>query len=59
VSDDIQAAYKELRSKGVQFKSAPVRIPSGPSAGGYDVYFLDPDGITVELSQPPSRARKA
>ena len=58
VTDDIYAAYDELRGKGVQFKSAPVRIPSGPSAGGYDAYFLDPDGITLELSQPaPPRSR--
>jgi catechol 2,3-dioxygenase-like lactoylglutathione lyase family enzyme len=58
VTDDIQAAYQELRGKGVQFKSAPVRIPSGPSAGGYDAYFLDPDGITLELAQPaPPRSQ--
>ena len=60
VTDDIQSAYEELRSKGVQFKSPPVRIPSGPSAGGFDAYFLDPDGITLELSQPAaSGPRKA
>jgi len=60
VTNDIQSAYEELRSKGVQFKSPPVRIPSGPSAGGFDAYFLDPDGITLELSQPaPSGPRKA
>jgi catechol 2,3-dioxygenase-like lactoylglutathione lyase family enzyme len=54
VTDDIHSAYEELSGKGVRFKSAPVRIPSGPNAGGFDVYFLDPDGITLELSQPPS-----
>ena len=60
VTDDIQSAYEELRSKGGQFKSPPVRIPSGPSAGGFDAYFLDPDGITLELSQPAaSGPRKA
>jgi catechol 2,3-dioxygenase-like lactoylglutathione lyase family enzyme len=60
VTDDIQTAYEELRSKGVQFNVAPVRILSGPSAGGYDAYFLDPDGITLELSQPaPVGLRKA
>jgi lactoylglutathione lyase len=54
VTDDIHAAYTELSGKGVRFKSTPVRIPSGPNAGGFDVYFLDPDGITLEMSQPPS-----
>ena len=54
VTDDIHNAYESLRAKGVEFRSPPVRIPSGPSAGGYDAYFLDPDGITLELSQPPA-----
>jgi catechol 2,3-dioxygenase-like lactoylglutathione lyase family enzyme len=54
VTDDIQAACEELRGKGVRFKSAPVRIRSGPNAGGYDAYFLDPDDINLELSQPAS-----
>jgi catechol 2,3-dioxygenase-like lactoylglutathione lyase family enzyme len=57
VTDDIHAAYEDLRGKGVRFKSAPVRVPSGPNAGGYDVYFLDPDDITLELSQPPAAVR--
>lgn len=54
VTDDIHTAYEDLRQQGVRFKSPPVRIPSGPNAGGYDVYFLDPDDITLELSQPAS-----
>ncbi len=54
VTDDIQAAYDELRSKGVRFKSPPLGIPSGPSARGFDTCFLDPDDITLERSQPPN-----
>src|SRR5262249_46534160 len=57
VTDDIQTTYRELIDLGVRFKSPPVRIPSGPSAGGFDAYFLDPDDITLELSQPPARRR--
>lgn len=52
VTDDIHATYESLRAQGVEFKSPPVRIPTGPSAGGFDAYFVDPDGITLELSQP-------
>ena len=52
VTDDIHSAYESLCARGVTFKSPPVRIPTGPSAGGFDAYFLDPDGITLELSQP-------
>ena len=54
VTNDIHGAYESLRARGVEFKSPPVRIPTGPSTGGFDAYFLDPDGITLELSQPPA-----
>ena len=51
--DDLLAAYEELRNRGVRFRSPPVFIDVGTSHGGYAVYMLDPDGITVELFQPP------
>lgn len=49
--DDLQAAYEELKAKGVQFRSPPVEIDHGPNKGGWGIYMLDPDGITVELFQ--------
>lgn len=49
--DDLEAAYGELRSRGVQFLSPPVAIDAGANAGGRAVYILDPDGITMELFQ--------
>lgn len=51
--DDLPAAYEELRAKGVQFKSPPVLITAGVNTGGYGVYLIDPNGITLELFQPP------
>ncbi len=54
--EDMDAAYAELRDKGVRFKSAPVDVDHGRNRGGKAVYFLDPDDITLELIQPPSRA---
>jgi catechol 2,3-dioxygenase-like lactoylglutathione lyase family enzyme len=51
--DDLNGAYEELSRLGVPFKSPPVHITSGPNEGGWVVYFLDPDGFTVELFQPP------
>ena len=51
--DDLAAQYSELISKGVRFRSAPVMIDAGTNKGGSSVYILDPDGITVELFQPP------
>jgi lactoylglutathione lyase len=51
--EDLDAAYEELRSTGVQFRSPPVYIDAGSSKGGQALYMHDPDGITVELYQPP------
>jgi catechol 2,3-dioxygenase-like lactoylglutathione lyase family enzyme len=53
--DDLAAAYRELSSKGVQFKSSPLDIPSGPMAGGKAVYLYGPDGVTLELMQAPPK----
>ena len=50
--DDLVALYVELHAKGVQFRSPPVYMDEGPNAGGWAVYMLDPDGITIELFQP-------
>ena len=49
--DDIWAAYHALVAAGVSFKSEPVAITQGPNAGGWAVYFVDPDGITLEMIQ--------
>jgi lactoylglutathione lyase len=51
--DDLHDAFEELRSKGVRFRSPPVDIDAGAGKGGRALYMLDPDGITVELYQPP------
>jgi catechol 2,3-dioxygenase-like lactoylglutathione lyase family enzyme len=51
--DDIQAEYQRLVVQGVRFRSEPVTIEAGINRGGYAVYFLDPDDITLELLQPP------
>ena len=54
--DDLAAMHEELKAKGVRFRSPPIRIDAGVNAGGYALYLLDPDGITVELFQPPKGA---
>jgi lactoylglutathione lyase len=51
--DDLRDAYDELRSKGVRFRSPPIYIDAGAGKGGHALYMFDPDGITVELYQPP------
>jgi lactoylglutathione lyase len=52
--DDLRAEYERMVALGVQFKSTPNEIMAGVNQGGWAVYFLDPDGITLEMVQPPA-----
>ncbi len=54
--DDIAAEHDRLRAAGVRFVSTPNAITAGVNAGGWACYFVDPDGITLELVQPPTPA---
>lgn len=55
VTDDIFGDYERLSRAGVRFRApAPVEILAGVNQGGYTVYFLDPDDITLEMLQPPA-----
>jgi catechol 2,3-dioxygenase-like lactoylglutathione lyase family enzyme len=51
--DDLRPMVEELKAKGVQFRSPPIYLDEGPNTGGWAVYMLDPDGITIELFQAP------
>jgi catechol 2,3-dioxygenase-like lactoylglutathione lyase family enzyme len=56
VVEDLRALYDRLREHGVDsFVSPPVEVDTGINTGGLALYLRDPDGITVELFQPPSR----
>ena len=51
---DLPALYDSLRARGVtSLVSAPVEVDTGINRGGLALYLRDPDGITVELFQPP------
>ncbi len=54
--DDLPAMCERLRAAGADFVSAPVAIDAGPNAGGKAVYLRDPNGVLVELFQPPRPA---
>ncbi len=57
VTSDIESEYNRLSQAGVLFRAPkPVAIEAGRNLGGYTVYFQDPDGITLELLQPPPRS---
>lgn len=51
--DDLWAAYRSLSAVGVKFKSEPVSPTTGPNKGGWAIYFVDPDGTTLEMIQRP------
>jgi catechol 2,3-dioxygenase-like lactoylglutathione lyase family enzyme len=51
---DVARVHERLRTAGIEFYSRPVTVDEGPNAGGIGVYLRDPDGITVELFQPPA-----
>lgn len=54
VTDDIFGDFYRLKRAGVHFKAEqPVAIVAGINQGGYTIYFLDPDDITLEMLQPP------
>jgi catechol 2,3-dioxygenase-like lactoylglutathione lyase family enzyme len=50
---DIHERYATMLAAGVTFRNPPVEITEGANAGGWACYFEDPDGITLELLQPP------
>jgi lactoylglutathione lyase len=52
VVDDIVAEHERLSEAGAIFVTPPVRIEQGVYAGGWVLYFLDPDVITLDLFQP-------
>lgn len=54
IVDDLQAEHRRLKAAGVRFVSDPVGIEAGVNRGGMTVYAKDPDGIIIELVQPPS-----
>lgn len=54
VVDDLTAIYDRLReTEACSFVSGPVTIDRGFNTGGAGLYLRDPDGIVVELFQPP------
>lgn len=51
---DIDQAYADLAGAGAPTASpGPVEIPFGDWAGWRCLYAKDPDGVTIELGQPP------
>ena len=54
VVDDLHKMYERLVEHNVITFSEPIEIDTGVNAGGFGLYERDPDGITIELFQPPT-----
>lgn len=54
VVDDLAAEFARLRGRAAFRAPAPVDIPWGHFRGGRSCYLRDPDGITIEMLQPPA-----
>ncbi|MQA24472.1 MAG: hypothetical protein GEU94_03165 [Micromonosporaceae bacterium] len=52
--DDLDAVHTRLVQAHVDLFSPPVEVDTGANAGGKALYLRDPDGITLELFQPPN-----
>ncbi|MHB1930389.1 MAG: VOC family protein [Acidimicrobiales bacterium] len=55
VVEDLERLYDRLVERGVDTFSPPVEVDTGVNQGGAALYLHDPDGITVEIFQPPRR----
>lgn len=51
--DDIDALFERVVAAGASPLSQPVLVDTGANAGGRGVYVRDPDGVLLELFQPP------
>jgi len=54
VVDDVEAATERLVAGGANAGGRPVLVDTGANARGRGIYVRDPDGIIIELFQPPS-----
>jgi catechol 2,3-dioxygenase-like lactoylglutathione lyase family enzyme len=53
VVEDLDGLHRELAGLGASFVTDPVLVTAGPNRGGYGLYLRDPNGILIELFQPP------
>lgn len=56
VPDVAAARDRALAAGGTQASKQIVEIPAGPFKGARHVFVRDPDGVSIELRQPPAPA---
>lgn len=53
--DDMDTAHRHAIACGARpVSDAPIEIPTGPKAGTRIAYVREPNGVTIELFQPPA-----
>jgi glyoxylase I family protein len=55
--EDIEGTVAKLRAHGIEFMSDIVTVADQHYSGGKAIKFQDPDGIILELQQPPTPGR--
>lgn len=53
--EDLAGLAPKLTARGANLVSPPVLIDAGPNRGAYAAYLRDPNGILIELFQPPPK----
>ncbi|HZT81735.1 MAG TPA: VOC family protein [Gemmataceae bacterium] len=56
LTDDLPGLCARLREAGTEFVGEAVQIDAGPNRGARAAYVRDPNGVLVELFQPPPGA---
>jgi catechol 2,3-dioxygenase-like lactoylglutathione lyase family enzyme len=51
--DDLDAVLKTISASGWKAAGEPQKLAVGPNTGKRVIYVRDPDGITIELMEPP------
>ena len=51
---DMAAAHDHAVASGARPVGGPIEVPAGPNAGSQVAYLRMPEGVTLELRQPPS-----
>ncbi len=54
---DVDVARSHALACGARSVGGPIDVAAGPQAGARIAYVRDPDGVTIELVQPPTPPR--
>jgi hypothetical protein len=58
IVEDLRGLYARLSAEGVDsWFSEPIEVDAGVNRGAVALYMRDPDGIILELLQPPRQGR--